>query len=142
MMTLQPTYAAPIVTQPPPGGGGNYGPDFVVPTLPAHVAGAGGLVETTGHVPVEAGGGGVAKAATVSFKADILPLFTSMDIAHMSEFGVWLGDYAYMSQPANASAVRGQVSSGNMPPADSGDQPWTAAHVALFESWIAGGLQP
>jgi hypothetical protein len=76
---------------------------------------------------------------TVSFKTDILPLFTSMDIEHMSNAGVLLDEYAYMSQPANAKSVYDTVSTGTMPPGDSGEHPgprtrsscskrgWTAA---------------
>ena len=63
---------------------------------------------------------------TVSFKTEILPLFTSMDIEHMSHVGVSLDDYAYMSQPANASSVYERVSTGTMPPSDSGEQPLVA----------------
>ena len=53
---------------------------------------------------------------TVSFKTDILPLFTSVDIEHMSALGAVLDDYSFMSQPGTASAVYQQVSSGRMPP--------------------------
>jgi hypothetical protein len=48
---------------------------------------------------------------TVSFAADIRPLFTSMDVEHLSRAGVSLDDYAYMSQPDNASEVYERVSS-------------------------------
>jgi hypothetical protein len=47
---------------------------------------------------------------TVSFAADIRPLFTSMDVEHLSRAGVSLDDYAYMSQPDNASEVYERVS--------------------------------
>ncbi len=79
---------------------------------------------------------------TVSFKSDILPLFTSMDIEHMSAAGVSLDDYAYMSQPANASRVYETVSAGAMPPAYSGEQPWSQDHVQLYKAWMDGGYQP
>jgi hypothetical protein len=62
---------------------------------------------------------------TVSFATDIRPLFTSMDVEHMSRAGVSLDDYAYISQPENASEVYERVSSGSMPPGDSGEQPWS-----------------
>jgi len=39
--------------------------------------------------------------APVSFAADILPLFTSIDIAHMQPMGVFLNQYSYMSDPTN-----------------------------------------
>jgi hypothetical protein len=79
---------------------------------------------------------------TVSFKTDILPLFTSMDIDHMKRAGVSLDEYAYMSEPANASSVYNVVSSGSMPPGDSGESPWPRDRVSLFKAWMDGGYQP
>jgi hypothetical protein len=78
---------------------------------------------------------------TVSFETDILPLFTSMDKEHMSHVGVELGDYAYMSQPDNASEVYSQVSSAKMPPSGSGEQPWPEDKVQLFREWMDGGYE-
>jgi hypothetical protein len=79
---------------------------------------------------------------TVSFKTDILPLFTSMDIEHMRRAGVELDDYSYMSQPGNAGEVHERVSTGSMPPSDSGEQPWSQDKVQLFKAWMDGGYQP
>ena len=79
---------------------------------------------------------------TVSFETDILPLFTSMDIEHMRFAGVLLDDYSYMSQPANAAAVYETVSTGKMPPANSGEQPWSQDKVKLFNAWTDGGYRP
>jgi hypothetical protein len=79
---------------------------------------------------------------TASFANDILPLFTSMDVEHMSELGVQLDDYSYMSQPANAGEVYQEVSSGNMPPSVSGEEPWSEDKVRLFGEWMDGGYQP
>ncbi len=78
---------------------------------------------------------------TVSFKTDILPLFTGMDIEHMSAAGVLLDDYAYMSQPANASRVYETVSTGAMPPANSGEQRWSQDQVQLFKAWMDAGYR-
>jgi hypothetical protein len=78
----------------------------------------------------------------VSFKTDILPLFTSMDVEHMRPMGVLLDDYSYLSQPANASGVYNAVSSGSMPPGPSGEQPWSQDTVQLFKAWMDGGYQP
>jgi hypothetical protein len=69
---------------------------------------------------------------------DIVPLFTDIDIQHMSELGVPLNDYQFMSQPDNANNVLQQVSSGQMPP----DSPWPSSNIALFKAWIGGGWQP
>jgi hypothetical protein len=78
---------------------------------------------------------------TVSFKTDIVPLFTSMDIEHMGRVGLSLDDYSSMSQSAIASAVYEQVSTGGMPPSDSGEQPWLQDKVQLFKAWMDGGYQ-
>ena len=78
---------------------------------------------------------------TVSFKTDILPMFTDVDIEHMSYAGVLLDDYAYMSEPANAESVYEQVADGSMPPGDSGEQPWSQEQVQLFKAWMDAGYQ-
>jgi hypothetical protein len=79
---------------------------------------------------------------TVSFKSDILPLFTPKDIDHMQGFGVELDSYDYMKQSGNAKSVYFQVSSGSMPPPDSGEDPWSEDKVALFKEWMDGGYPP
>ena len=78
---------------------------------------------------------------TVSFSRDIKPLFTATDIAHMRELGVLLDDFPYMSDPAHAQGVLDQVSSGSMPPPDSGEPPWPPDRVQLIRDWINGGFQ-
>ena len=72
---------------------------------------------------------------TVSFKTGIVPMFTSMDIEHMSALGALLDDYSFMSQPGNASLVYQVVSSGKMPPSTSGEDPWSRDKVQLFKAW-------
>ena len=72
---------------------------------------------------------------TVSFAAQILPLFTATDIQHMGNFGVMLGEYGYMSQPANAQNVLNRLNGSVkpvMPPPPAA--PWPAANIALFEA--------
>ena len=82
----------------------------------------------------------------VSFASDIVPLFTEMDVEHMSEQGVELNQYVYMSDPANdhanAANVYQQVSSGSMPPSWSGEKPWTDEMVQTFQDWMNDGYQP
>ena len=81
--------------------------------------------------------------AAPSFAADILPLFTAIDIAHMARGHVMLGEYAYMSKPANAQAVLDRLNGTGgaiMPPKPAA--PWSAANIALFKAWMAGGYQP
>ena len=79
---------------------------------------------------------------TVSFNTDILPLFTRIDIEHMSALGAVLDDYSFMSQPEKASLVYEAVSTGRMPPSTSGEQPWSQDKVQLFKAWIDGGYEP
>jgi hypothetical protein len=80
---------------------------------------------------------------TVSFQNDIVVLFTSTDIDHMSPMSVYLNDYAWMSQPANAQSVYQQLESGQMPPSwGGGEGPWPASKVQLFNEWMEGGYQP
>jgi hypothetical protein len=79
---------------------------------------------------------------TVSFRTDIVPLFTTMDVEHMRAAGMSLDDHAFMSQPANAANVYDQVASGAMPPSECGEPPWSAEQLRLFADWIDGGYQP
>ena len=75
----------------------------------------------------------------VSFESDIRPLFTETDVDHMEPFGVMLSDYAYMSQKANAEAVRDYITGAKQPQMPPGGPYWNAEHVALLTSWIAAG---
>jgi hypothetical protein len=79
---------------------------------------------------------------SISFKTEIVPLFTSVDIEHMSRLEVPLDDYAYMRQPDNAAGVYDQLSNGTMPPSASGEQPWSEDKVQLFKQWMDGGYPP
>jgi hypothetical protein len=79
----------------------------------------------------------------VSFATQILPLFTPTDVQHMSNFGVMLAQYSYMSQPTNAQNVLNRLigtAKPIMPPPPAA--PWPAADIALFQAWMAGGYQP
>jgi hypothetical protein len=136
MLGLYTTYVLPLVQTPLPDGGGNFGPDFLpTPGTPAPSPAAPTGTTTTTTSTTTAG------ALTVSFAADIVPMFTTMDVDHMQALGVSLTDYAYMSQPANAQAVLSAVSQGTMPPSSSGEARWTPAQVASFQAWIDGGFQ-
>jgi hypothetical protein len=44
-----------------------------------------------------------------------------------------------MKDPGNADAVYNAVSTGDMPPSDSGEQPWSPDQVALFKEWMNEG---
>ena len=79
---------------------------------------------------------------SLSFKTDIMPLFTSVDIDHMSALGTKLDDYSFMSQPDKASLVYDAVCTGKMPPSTSGEEPWSPDKVQLFKAWMDGGYEP
>jgi len=71
----------------------------------------------------------------LSFAADIRPLFRDGDVKCMMNAGVALNDPAWMCVATNAQEVYRAVSGGTMPP----DEPWPAARVALFKSWMDAG---
>jgi len=77
----------------------------------------------------------------VSFGTDIRRLFTDLDVAHMKNFGVQLDDFDFMRDPDQAQKVLGVVSSGSMPPRNSGEPPWPPERVQLFRDWMEGGYQ-
>ncbi|GAB1720479.1 MAG: membrane protein [Nitrosospira sp.] len=80
--------------------------------------------------------------ASMSFAADIKPLFRAIDIEHMKVYGYLLDDYTFMSDPtddhANAAAVFSSLQSQEMPP---GGPFWTQAQLDLFSNWMAGGYK-
>lgn len=72
---------------------------------------------------------------TLSFAADIRPLFRDEDIECMQGMGIDLGDAAWMCVPANAQGVYERVADGSMPP----DEAWLPERVTLFKSWMDAG---
>lgn len=80
----------------------------------------------------------------VGYQKDIQPLFTPIDIEHMSDQGVKLDDYVYISDPSNAKDVYNQLVNKWMPPppTEGGEGPWPDSKIALFKSWMDGGYQP
>jgi hypothetical protein len=82
----------------------------------------------------------------VSFAHDIRPLFRSLDIASMLPYDVLLGDYGYMSDPADdhrhARDV-GDFLSGARQPRMPLDGPfWTDEQLLLYARWMSDGFQP
>jgi len=74
---------------------------------------------------------------SVSFAADIRPLFRDSDIAAMKRArGMDLGDYGTVS--ARADDILDRLSSGDMPC----DSAWPDSQVDLFRRWIADGKRP
>jgi hypothetical protein len=80
-----------------------------------------------------------------SFKDDIRPLFTTIDVEHMN--GI-IDLTSYDDVKAKAAVILGRLTSNDqrrvMPPPKnrSGDGPWTPEKIALFRSWMGGGCQP
>jgi hypothetical protein len=74
----------------------------------------------------------------LTYTHDIRPLFRDQDLACMSRRGVLLGDVQWMCRPTHAQTVYAALSSGAMPP----DGAWPAERIALFKSWMDGGLKP
>ena len=59
----------------------------------------------------------------------------------MKNFGVLLDDFGFIRDPANAQKVLNAVSSGAMPPSNSGETSWSADQVELFRNWITDRYQ-
>jgi hypothetical protein len=77
-------------------------------------------------------------AKVPTYAQDIRPLFRDHDIACMTPKGVKLADPNWMVVVANAQRVFDVLQAGVMPP----DGKWSDAKLALFKSWMDGGLQP
>jgi hypothetical protein len=78
---------------------------------------------------------------TISFASDIRPLFTDVDIDHMSFF-CDLSNYDDVKTNADDILSRVNGTGGPvMPPASAGG-PWSADKIALFQRWMSDGLHP
>jgi hypothetical protein len=77
----------------------------------------------------------------ISYATQIRPLFTAIDISHMSFF-CDLSSYADVK--TNAADILGRLngSGGNVMPPPSAGGPWPPAQIALFQQWINDGCQP
>jgi hypothetical protein len=78
----------------------------------------------------------------VSFQNDIVPLFRPMDIQCMKARDIFLIDYDFMSQSANASLILGYLKGDSTPRMPYGGPYWSDAAIQLFQDWINGGFQP
>lgn len=92
----------------------------------------------------------------VSFKNDILPLFTPDDIQHMQGMSVYLDDYTFMSNPApgsimtcgpfpdhgNAQACYAALTGSCQPQMPLGGPYWNNDQLQLFQQWMTDGYQP
>ena len=80
---------------------------------------------------------------SVSFATDIRPLFTPMDIDHMS----WFCDLSsYDDVKTHAQEIlkrlKGQGGAVMPPPPPRGEGPWPQSNIDLFGKWIADGYPP
>jgi hypothetical protein len=74
-------------------------------------------------------------AAPLSFARDIRPMFTDIDILHMMS-SMNLGERDSVFE--HADAIYATVSSGEMPPPDTGER-WTSEMCATFKTWMEQG---
>lgn len=73
--------------------------------------------------------------STPGYVADIKPLFTETDRAHMNfMFDLW----TYDDVKNNATDIYDAVSNGRMPP----DEPWSQDKIDKFKAWMDGGFLP
>jgi hypothetical protein len=75
-----------------------------------------------------------------SFKTDILPLFRPEDIDCMSEYGVLLDNYEWMSNPdnahANATNVYLRLTGKRKPRMPEGGPYWNEAQLKKLNDWM------
>ena len=96
-------------------------------------------------------GSGTAANTSVSFKQQIVPLFSSQDVNCMNPKGVHLTNYAYMSNPAgddtysdhaNANHVYAHLTGDEAPQMPLGGPYWSQDDLNLFNQWMQDGYQP
>lgn len=76
----------------------------------------------------------------LSFAKDIRPMFTAMDVDHMTKLSLNLADHNTVLQ--HAAAIYAAVSSGSMPPPSSGEPRWTPEMCTRFKAWWDQGGPP
>ena len=76
----------------------------------------------------------------VTWTKNIQSLFTATDVDHMKQVTNGALDLSsYSSVKIWAAKIYSEVASGAMPPAQSGEQPWTPDMVNTFGCWIQQG---
>jgi hypothetical protein len=73
---------------------------------------------------------------TLSFAADIRPLFRDKDIAAMKPAGLDLSSYEDVKK--RAQDIYARLSAKEMPC----DQPWSDSHVQKLKEWMQSGMNP
>ncbi len=74
--------------------------------------------------------------STLSFAADIRPLFRPFDVESMKPAGLDLSSYEEVKKRAQAIYTR--LSAKQMPC----DGPWSDNHLQKFKEWMEGGMEP
>jgi hypothetical protein len=82
-------------------------------------------------------------SAVTSFRKDIFPLFTELDIEGMRR-AFDLTDYEAVKAHAQAicDRIRGIGGTVMPPPPPRGDGPWPQSRIELFDRWVADGCPP
>jgi hypothetical protein len=75
----------------------------------------------------------------LSFEKDIRPMFTQMDVDHMAAMMDLSNRDSVLE---NADAIYSTVSSGAMPPSNSGEPRWTPEMCEKFRTWKEEGGNP
>jgi hypothetical protein len=80
---------------------------------------------------------------TISFQADIRPLFTERDIHGMIK-GFNLASYDEVKAHAATiyDRIRGIGGAVMPPPPPRGEGPWSQSRIDLFAKWVAEGCPP
>lgn len=83
----------------------------------------------------------VLPSATTSFARDIVPLFRPIDVSHMLDLLMDLGDYATVRAEADNILERVSIAGQRrMPPPPA--PAWTQAQISLFAKWMDDGFPP
>jgi hypothetical protein len=78
----------------------------------------------------------MASRGSLRFASDIRPMFTDMDVAHMSKaMDLSNRDSVF----AHADAIYQAVLSGHMPPPGSGESRWSTEACETFKTWKEQG---
>jgi hypothetical protein len=81
----------------------------------------------------------MAEQRSVSFAADIRPLFRDVDVQHMKPLNVFLDDYGFMSNPENAIMVHDFLSGKQEPRMPPKGPFWSQEQLDLLARWIQEG---
>jgi hypothetical protein len=79
----------------------------------------------------------MADTRTLSFVADIRPLFTDADIEHMKRYGLDLSSRDDVAK--HATNILAVLTAGTMPPPADGGEPWSQEMCGTFRRWMEQG---